>query len=220
MLTMTAANTAPSGWMLCNGSAISRTTYADLFAAIGTTYGVGDSSTTFNIPDLRGRVAVGSDSSQTEFDALGETGGAKTVTLVEANLPSHAHTITHNHTVTVDSTGAVNTLENNANHTHTTNGDGAHNHPTRRVTGNNPSGSNVNFMTEGNTGTLAGGTTAGGGNHNHALNNQSANHTHRYDHSHTGSAGASSAANTGNVGSGTALSVQNPYFVLNYIIKT
>jgi microcystin-dependent protein len=50
---------APAGWLLCDGSAISRTTYADLFAAIGTNYGAGDGSTTFNIPDVRGRVPVG-----------------------------------------------------------------------------------------------------------------------------------------------------------------
>ena len=50
-----AGNTSPSGWLACNGAAVSRTTYADLFAAISTTFGVGDGSTTFNLPDLRGR---------------------------------------------------------------------------------------------------------------------------------------------------------------------
>ena len=53
--------TAPSGWLLCYGQAISRTTYAALFAAIGTAYGIGDGTTTFNLPDLRGRVTVGKD---------------------------------------------------------------------------------------------------------------------------------------------------------------
>lgn len=46
--------TAPANWLLCDGTAVSRTTYADLFAAIGTTFGVGDGSTTFNVPDFRG----------------------------------------------------------------------------------------------------------------------------------------------------------------------
>ena len=50
---------APEGFLLCDGSAVSRTTYGDLFAAIGTAYGAGDGSTTFNLPDLRGRVAAG-----------------------------------------------------------------------------------------------------------------------------------------------------------------
>jgi len=54
-----AASTAPSGWLLCDGSQVSRTTYATLFALIGTTYGVGDGSTTFNIPDMRERIPIG-----------------------------------------------------------------------------------------------------------------------------------------------------------------
>ena len=56
-----AGATAPDGWLLCDGSAVSRETYADLFAAIGVTYGVGDGTTTFNLPDLRGRVTGGKD---------------------------------------------------------------------------------------------------------------------------------------------------------------
>jgi microcystin-dependent protein len=56
-----AGATPPDGWLLCYGQAVSRTSYSDLFAAIGTTYGAGDGSTTFNLPDLRGRVAAGKD---------------------------------------------------------------------------------------------------------------------------------------------------------------
>ena len=78
-------------WLVCDGSAISRTTYATLFAVLGTTSGSGDGSTTFNIPNMKGRVPVGFDSGQTEFDALGETGGAKTHTLSESEMPSHTH---------------------------------------------------------------------------------------------------------------------------------
>lgn len=80
--------TAPAGWLLCDGSAVSRSTYGALFAAIGTTYGAGDGSTTFNVPDLRGRSIVGRDASQTEFDTLGEAGGAKTHTLTDAEVPA------------------------------------------------------------------------------------------------------------------------------------
>ncbi len=54
-----AGDTAPTGWLLCDGAAVSRTTYADLFALIGTTYGAGNGSTTFNVPDLKGRVMIG-----------------------------------------------------------------------------------------------------------------------------------------------------------------
>jgi len=53
--------TAPTGWVMCDGAAISRTDYATLFAAIGVSFGAGDGSTTFNVPDLRGRVLVGKD---------------------------------------------------------------------------------------------------------------------------------------------------------------
>jgi len=90
-VSQTARATAPTGYLLCDGSAISRTTYSSLFDAIGTAYGVGDNSTTFNIPNLKGRVPVGRDSAQTEFDTLGETGGAKTHTLNVNEMPTHAH---------------------------------------------------------------------------------------------------------------------------------
>jgi microcystin-dependent protein len=60
-----AASTAPTGWLLCDGSAVSRTTYATLFAAISTTWGTGDGSTTFNVPDLRGQFLRGFDSRST-----------------------------------------------------------------------------------------------------------------------------------------------------------
>ena len=83
----------PTNWLLCDGSVVSRTTYASLFSAIGTTYGVGDGSTTFGLPDLKGRVPVGRDSGQTEFDTMGETGGAKTHTLSTTEMPSHKHNV-------------------------------------------------------------------------------------------------------------------------------
>lgn len=93
---------APSGYLFCYGQAVSRTTYATLFTAIGTTYGSGDGSTTFNLPDLRGRVIAGQDdmggSSANRLtnaddgldgDTLGATGGGETQTLVTANLPPY-----------------------------------------------------------------------------------------------------------------------------------
>ena len=104
MLMPFAGSTAPSGWLLCYGQAVSRTTYADLFSALGTTYGTGDGSTTFNLPDLRGRTIAGQDdmggtsanrlTNQTgglNGDTLGATGGSETHTLTEAQMPSHTH---------------------------------------------------------------------------------------------------------------------------------
>src|SRR3989344_35415 len=88
-----AGTTAPIGYLIANGSEVSRTTYADLYNIIGTTYGVGDGSTTFNLPNLTGRVVVGK-SVDTEFDNLGETGGEKNHTLTINEMPSHAHNVT------------------------------------------------------------------------------------------------------------------------------
>jgi microcystin-dependent protein len=102
-----AGSAAPSGYLLCYGQAISRTTYASLFAIIGTTYGSGDGSTTFNVPDLKGRVVAGVDTmgglgaagrltdAVAGFgDTLGEAGGAQSHTLTTTEIPSHNHTLT------------------------------------------------------------------------------------------------------------------------------
>lgn len=79
-----AGGTIPAGWMLCNGGAVSRTTYADLFAAIGTNWGAGDGSTTFNVPDLGGRVPVG-------YTGVGGRGLGQYYGKELADLPSHNH---------------------------------------------------------------------------------------------------------------------------------
>lgn len=71
-----AAAAAPTGWLLCDGAAVSRTTFSALFGVISTTYGVGDGSTTFNVPDLRGRLAVGVNTGgPTEINALAKSDG-------------------------------------------------------------------------------------------------------------------------------------------------
>jgi microcystin-dependent protein len=84
---------APTGYLLEDGSAVSRTTYANLFAIIGTTHGVGNGSTTFNLPDSRGRGAVNISASDTEFDSMGEKTGTKSETLTIAQMPSHTHQV-------------------------------------------------------------------------------------------------------------------------------
>lgn len=106
-LFMFAGATAPSGYLLCDGAAVSRTTYANLFSLIGTTYGSGNGTTTFNVPDLRGRAPWGAGHGTGLTNrALGGTGGAETVTLTSDEMPSHTHTGTtnaggaHTHTVT------------------------------------------------------------------------------------------------------------------------
>lgn len=83
---------APDGWLLCNGQAVSRTTYDDLFGVIGTSYGAGDGSTTFNLPDMRGRAPIGAGQGTGLTNrVLASQTGAETHTLTEAQIPAHAH---------------------------------------------------------------------------------------------------------------------------------
>lgn len=84
--------TIPENYLLCDGSAVSRTTYSLLFNVIGTIYGAGDGSTTFNLPDMRGRVPVGVNSNDTDFNAVGKTFGEKSHTLTISEMPNHTHT--------------------------------------------------------------------------------------------------------------------------------
>lgn len=87
-----AAGAAPVGWLLCDGTAISRASYSALFGVIGTAYGAGDGSTTFNVPDLRGRVSVGfaSAGGHSDVSTLGNNDGATAAN----RRPKHRHTIT------------------------------------------------------------------------------------------------------------------------------
>lgn len=106
----------PPGFLVCNGSAVSRTTYAALFSQIGTAWGSGDGSTTFNVPDLRGRVTRGVATSG-DGDAVGETFGSDTHTHTgpshshsnpTTSSTAHAHTVgTHSHAI-INNTGQVN----------------------------------------------------------------------------------------------------------------
>jgi microcystin-dependent protein len=114
---------APTGFFLCNGQAVSRTAYAALFSAIGTTWGTGDGSTTFNVPDLRDRFPIGAGS-----NSPGATAGAASATptitvaghaLTVAEMPSHGHGLTdpgHAHGV---SDGGHSHAVNDPTHTHT-----------------------------------------------------------------------------------------------------
>jgi microcystin-dependent protein len=87
-ITSYAGSTSPSGWLLCDGAAVSRTTYASLFAALSTTYGAGNGTTTFNVPDLRGRMPIGAGNDATvannETRTLGTKGG-------DTRMQSHTH---------------------------------------------------------------------------------------------------------------------------------
>ncbi|PKK86436.1 MAG: hypothetical protein CVT48_01155 [Thermoplasmata archaeon HGW-Thermoplasmata-1] len=128
----------PGGWILCDGSAINRTTYARLFTAIGTVHGVGDGVTTFQLPNLRDRFIVGAGSTY----SVGNTGGANNVALIVAEMPAHNHGTTstagvHTHTTSGPQYGAYNydngvtttaewNLKVTVNNVSTSNGDHSH----------------------------------------------------------------------------------------------
>lgn len=113
--------TAPNGWLICDGSAVSRTTYAELFEAIGTTYGSGDGSTTFNIPDLKGRVLVGvgnSGATGSTNHTLGQKDGEEKHLLTTNEMPSHSHEVSWQggYAVSLNQSGSAGSYQLQWNH--------------------------------------------------------------------------------------------------------
>jgi microcystin-dependent protein len=172
-----------------------------LFAVIGYTYG--GSGGNFTVPNLQGRIPVGRDSAQTEFDVLGETGGAKTNTLTTANMAAHTHS---------GSTGTV-----SADHTHSGSTGG--------ISANHTHGPSSNFFTMW-TGDVVFGQSGGSFGLPSGLSISSNTSTVSSDHGHSFSTGGISANHTHsfttNNGTGSSTPVANlqPYIVVNYIIKT
>ena len=134
--------TAPSGFLECDGTAVSRSTYATLFAVVGTTYGVGNGTTTFNLPDLTDKTVVSRSTANSK--SLAQSGGANTVTPT-GNIAG--------------STGSTTlTTQQIASHTHTTIG------PTNMTFVTSSC-----YMSAGATGSATSGSTGGGQSHNHTL---------------------------------------------------
>lgn len=100
-ITVFSGSTAPDGYMVANGASLSRTDYPELFKVIGTTYGNAD-ATHFNLPNLSGRTVVGVNGADNDFKTVGQTGGAKSVTLTVNQMPSHTHTFTGQSSTTSD----------------------------------------------------------------------------------------------------------------------
>ena len=131
---------APSDWLLCNGALVSRSTYSDLFTAIGTTFGSGDGLTTFKLPDLRSRfpVGVGDGGANLSNRALGDVAGEESHILSVSEMPSHNHTMSsagsHSHSYTVLSKNASSAFfaesseGNNNTVSSNTGGAGSHSH--------------------------------------------------------------------------------------------
>ena len=123
-----AGSAAPSGWLLCDGSAVSRLTYAALFAIAGVLFGVGNGSTTFNVPDFRGRTAIGAGtgSGLTLRNFAGQV-GAETHQLVTAELPAHTHFLTTHSGSQSTASGSERVRTGASTPLGTTGGGGSHN---------------------------------------------------------------------------------------------
>lgn len=193
-----AGSSAPVGFLLCQGQAVSRTTYAELFDLFGTTYGVGDGSTTFNLPDFRQRFPLGKAASGTG-NTLGATGGSM----------EHVHAQTsHTHSV--------------PNHTHSnpnTNSGGSHAH-SQSSTGSGGSHNHGYFLQMG-TGEIdqTGGfnsQTRSAGSHTHSNPNVNSSGSHTHSQGNTGSGGP---GNTGSATPGDTGDANPPYATLNYIVR-
>ena len=192
-----------AGWLEENGQAVSRTTYADLFAAIGTRFGSGDGTNTFNVPNAAGRTTVGVGPGYPQD----QTAGSATTTLTAAMLPPHTHTMAHTHSIAHDHASFWTDVDQ-----------GAHSHAGDlqiRTTsiGKDEAGSTGNTVARGpSAGALTGAPLewSSGGEHRHSINVPS----------FSGTSGGPSAENTGSVGSGQAFNNLPPYRAVRALIKT
>ncbi len=220
---MHGAGTAPSGWLACDGSAVSRTTYADLFASIGTRYGSGDGSTTFNLPGTASLVPVGIAVSGSAGGTTVSGSSSLNALALDNQNADHSHTITvanananHSHTITVANANAnhshswsanFNTTNQNASHTH---GYQKTNNSNVAANTNNQSASHSHNF---NSGTVN--TNAANAGHSHNANSANAN----ANHSHNANAGNQSASHNHDLSSSTISTTINVEPFL-FIIKT
>lgn len=205
-----AGSAAPTNWLLANGAAVSRATYAALFAVCGTTYGAGDGTTTFNLPNLVNRVPVGSGGTYTR----GATGGAATVVLTDANLSSHEHTFSGS----LSGSSLSGTATSAGDHGHSASGStdtaGYHSHTDTAAFDRSifPTGGATTAAYSGS------GVTSGNGDHSHSLS-VSVGTDGSHTHSLSGTASGTVSGTTGTVGSDTAHENMPPYLAVPYIIR-
>jgi microcystin-dependent protein len=224
-----AATSLPTGYLLCDGSAISRTAYSDLFAVIGTTHGSGDGSTTFNLPNLVERFVLGADGSD---PTVASTGGTS-----DAILVSHSHTINnHTHSFSGSGSDTVNisvsgtTGNQSANHTHVFSTDTQGNHNHQWGTDDNQGAGGGTNNPDANGGQAWKGTTSTNGAHSHSGTTSGVSNNHNHTFSGSGSDNVSisvsgttgNPSNTGTNAQGSSATGANmpPYYALCYIIKS
>lgn len=227
-VTMYAGSVAPAGSLLCDGTAYSRTIYAALFAAIGTTFGTGDGSTTFNVPDLRGRMAIGVGTGTKVATFASRSSNVITVTGITNTANNEFQT---GEVVLYHTAGSVITgLTNDTNYYLVRTGNLTFSLATTLANAQNgvvislsSDGSGVQTFTLTRAARTRGDT---GGEENHAMSN-----TEILAHVHTAlvASGAASnvggsflttvAGNTGSVGGNAAMNVMSPFLALNFIIK-
>lgn len=191
---MFGGSTAPEGFLICDGSPVSRATYSDLFDVIGTDYGAGDGSSTFNLPDLSGRVVIGVSSGY----SLASTGGEETHTLVASEIPTHDHTIpSHGHTSTIKATTPKLT----------------HSITQPAFTYSQASGKNATSGSSGTTCSSSTTSTNASRSDNLAVSNHTATACTK-----SGSVTDCAAFNSNSTGTGVAHDNMQPYVTLNFII--
>lgn len=212
-ITPYAGSAAPTNWLLCDGATVSQATYATLYSIVGHTYGADPGGGNFILPNLKGKVPVGINSAEAEFDTRGETGGAKTVALTTAELASHNHTQdAHDHTQ-----DAHDHPQDSHAHTFTTSTNGLHAHSIDGDYGNRlfvtAAGNKLSSSGDGQQGSFSDIDDDGSHAHTGTSDGFTANNQTTTANNQT------TIATNQATGSGTAHNNLQPYVALHYIIR-